>query len=232
MLLYRFVHVIAWSVVLILMSHLVDMILRYITKGRTYRYALAPGIALHEISHAVGCLITGARILEMKVFSREGGYVRHGRPKVPFIGKPVISLAPIFGGLLVIYLMTLLLGYSLHVDIEYTNPISFITSSFTFILNNIHIWHFWIFLYVLVSISATIAPSGTDLKNSALGLGLLILSIALLLQMTDDLLHPVYDALEGPLLNGIVMGIVLLTASVIVLLPLLLIKVVRGPHLG
>ena len=55
------------------------------------------GSFVHETSHAALCLLTGAKIKEFKVFSRQPRVV-HSEPKLPILGMPLISLAPLFGG--------------------------------------------------------------------------------------------------------------------------------------
>ncbi len=48
--------------------------------GRRYYYLVAPGVACHETGHALGCVLTGTKILEFVPFRPEGntlGYVNH-----------------------------------------------------------------------------------------------------------------------------------------------------------
>lgn len=48
--------------------------------GKKYYWLVAPGVACHETGHALGCLLTGTKILEYVPFRPEGdtlGYVSH-----------------------------------------------------------------------------------------------------------------------------------------------------------
>jgi hypothetical protein len=44
---------------------------------------LAPGIIVHELSHAIFCILSGVRIFRMKVFGfgNPPGYVEHAEPE-------------------------------------------------------------------------------------------------------------------------------------------------------
>ena len=57
------------------------------------------GALVHETSHAVLCILTGAKIEEFTVFSDQPQVV-HRPSKIPFLGELLISAAPIAGGLL------------------------------------------------------------------------------------------------------------------------------------
>lgn len=70
-----------------------------------YLFVMWPGVIVHELSHLVGCLVTGTKVLEVKLFSpREEspgnmvlGYVAHAKPRNP-LAAFVVSAAPFFGG--------------------------------------------------------------------------------------------------------------------------------------
>lgn len=65
--------------------------------GRAYWIAIAPGIVVHEFSHVVACWITRAKVVSVQFVGPEGGRVEHEKPKLPLIGQPIISLAPLAG---------------------------------------------------------------------------------------------------------------------------------------
>ncbi len=73
--------------------------------GKAFFFLAFPGIFVHELSHMIGCLIMGAKVTNFSLFEQQGGYVTHGEPKIPIIGKPVISLAPVFGCGLALYVV-------------------------------------------------------------------------------------------------------------------------------
>ena len=61
-----------------------------------YLFIRFPGVVLHECSHIIGCLVTGARIRKVVLFSKDGGSVTYSRPLLPYIGDVIISTAPLF----------------------------------------------------------------------------------------------------------------------------------------
>ncbi len=69
--------------------------------SRGWKLLVGPGVALHESSHALGCIFTGTKIVEFKPLAvqetEDGivlGYVSHQRPSSPLKGA-VIGLAPV-----------------------------------------------------------------------------------------------------------------------------------------
>jgi hypothetical protein len=68
-------------------------------------FLLAPGVIVHELSHAIFCILSGVRIFRMKVFGfgNPPGYVEHAEPET-FVQNLLISFGPIifnsFGALL------------------------------------------------------------------------------------------------------------------------------------
>jgi hypothetical protein len=73
-------------------------------------WLIAPGVAVHELSHALACLLTGAKIHSMVLFRSDGsGEVRHGPPKIKYIGDMLIALAPLAGGTACLLLLGILL---------------------------------------------------------------------------------------------------------------------------
>jgi hypothetical protein len=57
---------------------------------------LAPGIIMHELSHAMCCVLSGTRIFNMKLFGFQNppGYVEHAQPE-KFIHSFIISMGPL-----------------------------------------------------------------------------------------------------------------------------------------
>ena len=62
------------------------------------------GAFVHETSHAVLCLLTGAKISQYKVLAEQPRVV-YSSPKVPILGNLLISIAPIFGGLTFLFFL-------------------------------------------------------------------------------------------------------------------------------
>jgi len=108
-----------------------------------YYVILFPGVVLHELSHALFCLITFSPIKKIQFFSKTGGFVMHGGSKIPVLGDFLISIAPLISGLVIFYLFSL----------------KFIDASIAF----------KIFIgYLEIAILITMTPSAQDIKSSSL----------------------------------------------------------------
>lgn len=123
------------------------------------------GALIHELSHAILCVLTGAKISEFDVFSKQP-HVTHAKPKLIIIGQPLISLAPIIGGLLFIYIINswLLNNYFSILSPgnlqEVPNLLISIITQF-----NLLEWQSWVAILLFMNIGAMIGPSTRDLKN-------------------------------------------------------------------
>ncbi len=107
-----------------------------------FRLFVAPGIIVHEYSHALACLITGTKIHEIRLFKREGGHVKHDNPAPTILGVPwlgrgleapsgagkfvryrffsqfLISFAPVFGCLACIWLLGYVANFLFDDDVS------------------------------------------------------------------------------------------------------------------
>ncbi|MFA5927521.1 MAG: hypothetical protein WCT32_03840 [Patescibacteria group bacterium] len=156
---------------------LIDFFLSHSLLGKRYRFFVAPGVILHELSHAIGCVATGAKITHISFFDKTGGSVEHQRPFLPLIGQVVISLAPLVGGVVAIYLISTNVGVSsvnlTGVTFSYPSIREIALSllqgvSFSSRLD-------WLLMYAALSVAVTMNPSLQDLKNVA---GTFVLSAA------------------------------------------------------
>ncbi|MFW0838108.1 MAG: hypothetical protein ACKKL5_03850 [Candidatus Komeilibacteria bacterium] len=123
------------------------------------------GAVIHETSHVILCIVTGAKITEFKIFTSQP-HVTHGRPRLPWIGQMIISLAPLIGGLTFIYIINkyLLQNYWQYLSI---NNFAQIPDTIWHLLSQINIleWQSWLTIILLLNIGAMIGPSTKDLKN-------------------------------------------------------------------
>jgi len=219
-----FLTVICMGFVIILISRTLDFLWAKVLPMRfLYSLIRAPGVIVHEISHVLGCLITGARIKKVVYFSVEGGSVTYTSPKIPYIGDLIINTAPLFFLPLVLaactwifseYLGCVFPPVPLHADSvdAFFGLFTGILGMFT--LNLIPRFNPWFLLYLYLTLSfvLSVAPSTQDIRNAAIGIsiifvaGLLILwsSYPLALSILEGILHLVSIGLTLGLLFGII----------------------------
>lgn len=129
------------------------------------RFLYYIGTFIHELSHMILCILTGAKISKVSIFSKQPKVV-HSKSRIPLIGQALISLAPIIGGLGFLFVINryCLSNYFTIPDVSTLKD--FLTASFT-ILSRINLleWQTWLMLLLSFNIGAMIGPSLQDLKN-------------------------------------------------------------------
>lgn len=163
--------------VVLALSYALNYLLSRMLKAGQYKIVIAPGVIIHELSHAAAAILTGAQIQKIKLFGSSGGHVVHTQSRIPIAGQAIISFAPLFGATLTLYILGKLLVPEL-IQLDFSK-IGFDIISLKNLLittkNNLtqlkftH-WQTWIFIYALLSLTASMAPSLTDLRNTLLGL--------------------------------------------------------------
>ena len=170
--------------------------------GGTYVVAWL-GTPIHELGHALFCLIFLHRIDEIRFFKPDPvtgtlGYVYHTwNPKNPWavLGNFFIGVGPMVLGCGVLFA----LFYFLIPDsgsawnsiitnvsgIEKGSPIvSYLIvfresvlaiARLIFTLSNLSLWQFWVFLYLSICVASNIRLSPADIKGSLSGLGCIVL---------------------------------------------------------
>ncbi|MCM2339308.1 MAG: hypothetical protein NDI62_02525 [Burkholderiales bacterium] len=123
------------------------------------------GAFIHETSHAIFCILTGAKISEYKVFVRQPRVV-YSNPKIPIIGNLLISIAPMFGGLLFLFLVNKYFLANHFIMPDFTNWQLFF-EDFIKLIKQIDVtkWQHLILIFLFLNIGATIGSSLQDLKN-------------------------------------------------------------------
>lgn len=124
------------------------------------------GAFVHETSHAIMCILTGASIKEYAVFSEQPQVV-YTKPKIRIVGNILISSAPIFGGLLFLYLINTLFPafeFSIIKVVPDWKEVLLMPLS---ILNDINILSLEgiLMILLLINAGAMIGPSIQDMKN-------------------------------------------------------------------
>ena len=110
-------------------------------------YMIAPGVAVHELSHAAACVMTGAKVHSMVLFRSDGsGEVKHGKPKLKYFGDVMISLAPLFGCTLCLVLLGLLLRspvnfYDVRAEGVQPNQLVFVADLATLVWNDLVLFY-------------------------------------------------------------------------------------------
>lgn len=149
------------------------VILGYASNWLNWRYLNYPAVRLlfyvgafvHELSHILLCYLTGAAIQGGSIFSRTP-HINHSKPRLPVFGQLLISLAPIAGGLVFLFLINryCLAGYF---RIPQFSSLQDIFVSPLIILSQINLfeWQSWLMIFLFINIGSMIGPSFQDLKN-------------------------------------------------------------------
>ena len=150
------------------------------------------GTPIHELSHAITAIVLGHRVHRVQLFSPQPdgglGYVEHTHRfggVVGMITTTLISLAPIAGGLGMVYVITLLL-YPSAIEPSFSEAnLSFWGVIASSIEHSKTLWsepwgtEEWIWLLLVTSIIAFMAPSPADYRNALPGLAISAASLVL-----------------------------------------------------
>ena len=218
-----------WLIVLFLFSFILNSLWKRIFYGKKYRIFLAPGVIIHELSHALACRITGVKIKEINFFLWDGGYVKYNKSKIPILGEFLISFAPILGGIVALFIFSLIFGLRIPLEIvNFQQPFFYgvgiaIQEIPYFIKQNWLKWQFWVFIYLVISIIICLVPSKTDIKNASGGV-LIIFILGLVfygLGFFPQFLGIIFNSHLG---NVLVFGAILGFLAIIFTLPIFFFK--------
>ena len=123
------------------------------------------GAFVHETSHAILCILTGAKISQYKVLTEQPRVV-YSKPRLPIIGNLLISIAPMFGGLALLFFVNKYFLTNQYLMPEFSNW-RFFFSDFLNFLSQINLtdWKSLVTIFLLLNVGAMIGPSWRDLKN-------------------------------------------------------------------
>jgi hypothetical protein len=140
----------------------------------------------------------------MVLFRSDGsGEVKHGPPKLKYVGDVIISLAPLAGCITCLWLLGLLLNapinfYNVKAEFVHANQLAFLADVLVLVWQDLLLffkasslldWRTWVFLYFAMCFTMAMSPSRQDLKNGAVGL-LVICGLVLIVHLiVDRLLH-------------------------------------------
>ncbi|MCU8019354.1 M50 family metallopeptidase [Shewanella baltica] len=157
--------VLSLGVTLTLLSLMRDRFFSLLGRGWLFRVYAAPGVFIHELSHALTAILVGFNITHISFFSPQPdgtlGFVQYKyRPSIisPLL-RLFVGIAPLFGGLFVVCLLNwlcqapTLTDWSALYDYAAVEPV-----------------RFGIWLYLTSSVVANAVPSKVDLNNSYIAL--------------------------------------------------------------
>lgn len=133
---------------------------------RITHYLYYVGAFVHESSHALMCLCMLAPIEEFEVLSDQP-HVAYRKSRIPFVGNLFISAAPIFGGMLFLFLLNhFVFGNFFTPVIPSFDVQGLLWAPFALLgqLDIIH-WQSYVMLLLLINVGAMIGPSLQDMKN-------------------------------------------------------------------
>lgn len=178
----QYFRLLAIVLAIILIVYIINFILSHTFLGQRYRIFVAPGVILHELSHAFFCVITGAKIKKIAMFDKEGGSVEHEQSKLPVLGQVLISFAPFAAGAVTIYFLARFTGFAtIKFDWQHLSYDSVIHLAIASIKQmNYTKWQTWAIVYIVLSIAVTMTPSRKDFENVAFSI-FVIVAIGLLI---------------------------------------------------
>lgn len=172
-------------VAILTLASVIDVLLSS-SIGKRYRLFVAPGVILHELSHAFMCFFTGAPVMGINLFKKEGGEVRHGKSKIPILGPILISIAPFIVGALAVYFLATIVGIdNLNAQNIIYTP-SGISSWIREVFNGLDITNYktWIGIYLILSIAVTMTPSLRDVMNMIVALIMIFIATFIVYRYT------------------------------------------------
>jgi hypothetical protein len=215
------------------------------------------GVPIHELSHALGFLLTFCGVASIKLLIDELGYAFVVPKRSNILGRIVASLAPLFGGVLVLWLAAtyVIPGFEAPTVSPRQLDLNSVASLGTVLgesmaylerfLRTAYLnlsglqwgsWRTYVGLYIAFSVGIGIAPSTDDLKilRAALPLAaLLILGLFALLYLSGDA-ETVFVTLQQSLWpsllrfsTAVTYAFVLTSLGMLIFLPLRLLQKVR-----
>ena len=200
---------------------------------RSFYYGIrAPGVIVHECSHILGCLITGAKVKKVVFFSERGGSVSYTASKIPYLGDVVISTAPLFCVPLVLagctwvfsqYLGCVFPPLPMGVDSMDALFGLFIGIVGMFTRNLIVRFNPWflVYLYLTLTLVLSLAPSAQDMKNAAIGIGIITLVGILILGSSLPLAVTLLEGIIRLVGIGFAFGLMSVLLALVISSPLM-----------
>ena len=166
------------------------------------------GTPIHELGHALFCVIFMHRIVEIELFKPDPntgtlGYVYHKWNRSnpwQVLGNIFIAIGPVVLGCFALFAIFYFLipnsslawdsilakvreinySYSIGSYLEVLKTSAFTMVRLIFTFANLDSWRFWVFCYLSICVASNIRLSLTDIKGSLSGFGYLILPFLLI----------------------------------------------------
>jgi len=232
-----FLIVICMGIGVMLISRALDILWAQVVPVRSvYSLIRAPGVIIHELSHVFGCLIMGAKIKHVVLFSKEGGSVTYTRPKIPYLGDVVISTAPLFCIPLVLagctWVFSRYLGCvfpALPQYVDSTDALFLLGTGVAamFTRNLIVVFNPWflLYLYITLTLVLSVAPSAQDITNAAIGICIITLAGMVILWSAIPLAVSVLAEIIRFISIGFVLGLFFGIITLFISIPLFIIYI-------
>ncbi|MDD1695399.1 MAG: metalloprotease family protein [Methanoregula sp.] len=232
-----FLIVVILGISVIGISLALDVLWAQVLSLRSFYYVIrAPGVIVHECSHILGCIITGAKIKNVVFFSEKGGSVTYTSSKIPYVGDVVISTAPLVCIPLVLAGCTWVFSQYLGcvfpimpVAVDSADTLwGLITAVTTLYIQNLIIrfnpW-FLVYLYLTVTLVLSLAPSKQDMINAAVGISIIIIAGILILVSSIPSLVALLESITRLVGIGFTLGLMFEIIALVISSPLVLLYV-------
>jgi hypothetical protein len=218
---------------LIGISLVLDILWARVIPLRSFYYCIrAPGVIVHECSHILGCLLTGAKVKKVVFFSEKGGSVTYTASKIPYLGDVVISTAPLFCIPLVLagctWVFSQYLGCvfpPLPPGVDSTDALfGLLTGIVGMFTRNLIVqfnpW-FLVYLYLTLTLVLSLAPSAQDMKNAAIGIGIITLVGILILWSSLPLAVSLLEGITRLVGISFAFGLMSVLIALVISIPLM-----------
>jgi hypothetical protein len=218
---------------LIGISLALDILWARVIPLRSFYYCIrAPGVIVHECSHILGCLLTGAKVKKVVFFSEKGGSVTYTASKIPYLGDVVISTAPLFCIPLVLagctWVFSQYLGCvfpPLPPGVDSTDALfGLLTGIVGMFTRNLIVqfnpW-FLVYLYLTLTLVLSLAPSAQDMKNAAIGIGIITLVGILILWSSLPLAVSLLEGITRLVGISFAFGLMSVLIALVISIPLM-----------
>lgn len=212
------------------------------------------GTPIHELSHALMCIIFGHKITDMRLYnpsSKDGtlGYVSHTYKKRNIyhqIGNFFIGVAPVLlGGIVIILLLALFLPdafdtISSEIDTLSTANLdsvpvleffSFVGTAIAAIFSgeSLATWQGWVFIILALTISTHMEMSGADIKSGLRGLAFLLVVMLIVTGLIYLISPDAFSALTASVVSfGLALAAILSVSALFLILLLIIALIIRG----